>query len=239
MQVTEILLLTLMALGAIVLLVRAFKPFPERQAAPSPISESFGLDRELPKSSTAKINYTYNEAGAHPWCELPDFSSEDQTRFTVPSMTERGLAYDVDLSNYSCTCPDWKKLRAVYAVRDFRRACKHIIALLLYRRAENLGDLLFAFLADLPAGVPTDCSWVMAQFDSYDVLFVLKGTSPWLDVVTAAPQPITPRPYQRFGFNLVEKRWAYGHRPRNAAIIRKIMKDLPMIREHYRRSIPA
>jgi hypothetical protein len=217
------------------LVIRANRVNTEDLAVPPSILDSGSYAAAPTKLSEVSVDYSYSKAGIHPWCELPDFSGERDTRLSVRSMSETGVFYEVDLLAYTCTCPDWSKLRGEFPVRNFRRACKHIVALLLFRdNGEKLSDLLYAFLSELPGGVPTNCNWIAAQLEGYDVLFVARGGNPWLDIVTVAPKPRKKRPYQRFGFNLAEGRWSYGRRPRNALMIRKIIHDLPMIAEHYR-----
>ena len=190
--------------------------------------------------SERKINYSYNKPDVHPWCELPDFSNQHNTRLTFPSMSEPGVAYHVDLAAYTCTCPDWVKLRGNFPSRDFKRACKHIVALLLQRDGgHQLNDLMYTFLGELLGGVPTNCTWIVAQVDGFDVLIVAREGNSWLDIVTVTPKPRQRRPYQRFGFNRDERRWSYGRRPRNAALIRRIIDDLPEIAERHRPSALA
>lgn len=50
-----------------------------------------------------------------------------QGKFRVPSQSEPGRFYKVDLSGPSCSCPDWRGRRSRLPVGDLTRCCKHIM----------------------------------------------------------------------------------------------------------------
>lgn len=131
------------------------------------------------------------------WPSLPKFG-EERSRVEVPSMSERGKKYVVDLFHYTCTCPDFTEKRNAYARYDLRRACKHI-------RSQVEQEYPFLFQRRLTF----NCG-------EQEVRAVQMFSHNWIDVYTTKRTGARSR---RFGYSLVEDRWTYGDAPKNAAQI--------------------
>lgn len=51
----------------------------------------------------------------------------DDASVVIPSFSESGTAYIVNLGEITCTCPDWTKQRHNFPKNDPRRLCKHLV----------------------------------------------------------------------------------------------------------------
>jgi hypothetical protein len=131
----------------------------------------------------------------------------------VMSQSERGVAYDVDLTGPSCSCPDWRTWRSALPPGDPTRCCKHTFDAFSRVRPEGgWPGWLDAFLEQGWRADP-QTRWRVLEVSGRQVL---ASTAPrdWANVF--APGPVR---YQRFGFNVVERRWSYGVEPDGAAMI--------------------
>ena len=59
-----------------------------------------------------------------PRLTLPLLPSEALKFYEVRGQSN--IPYYVDLTSFSCTCPDWMEERVRFEFPDIRRACKHI-----------------------------------------------------------------------------------------------------------------
>ena len=125
--------------------------------------------------------------------------------------------YWVDLSDLSCTCPDWLEHRKRFPSASLGRCCKHIV-LALNRLAQPSNSpawlrALLAHYSERAKGIHPEEKWILTQLASGDVL-VGMGWNEWANAF--APRFGT---YGRWGFNKVEQRWAYGMAPDSARFI--------------------
>lgn len=135
-------------------------------------------------------------------------------KFQVPSQSEPGRFYEVDLSGPSCTCPDWRTWRSRLPVGDLTRCCKHVLHVYAkLARREKTDGWLFAFIEN---GWPPHpgAEWHLITVGADKILFCTASEKGWANVFAKEG-----RDYARFGFNVDEDRWAYGSEPDGARAI--------------------
>lgn len=135
-------------------------------------------------------------------------------KFRVPSQSEQGKFYEVDLSGPSCTCPDWRTWRSRLPVGDLTRCCKHVLH--VYAKLARRGKTDGWLIAFIDNGWPAHpgAKWQLLTVGSDKVLFCTASDKGWANVFAKEA-----REYCRFGFNVDEGRWAYGIEPPSAATI--------------------
>ena len=141
---------------------------------------------------------------------LPSLSG----KFRVPSQSESGIFYEVDLSGPSCTCPDWRTRRSRLPPGDLTRCCKHVLHVYATLPRQAGGDgWLRAFIEN---GWPASpgAKWHLLTVGSGKVLFCTASDKGWANVFAKEG-----REYLRFGYNVDERRWAYGSEPDGAGAI--------------------
>ena len=154
---------------------------------------------------------------------LPEFSATDieearlpnlRGKFRVPSQSEPGRFYEVDLSGPSCTCPDWRTWRSRLPIGDLTRCCKHVLDVYAKLPRDRNGDgWMLAFIEN---GWPAHpgAEWHLLAVGSDKVLFCTASDKGWANVFAKEDSG-----YSRFGFNVDENRWAYGTEPRRGPTI--------------------
>lgn len=144
-----------------------------------------------------------------------DALPEAGTRMRLPSESQRGLFYDVDLENMTCTCPDWQSRRSTQPVDSPARYCKHLLkGLALYPSAfppalEDMRPLLESFQAD-NRGTPCPTSEYSVRYGIYKGIPYALGwqqDSEWSNVFL---------PGVRYGYSFEQQRWSYGQEPDDA-----------------------
>lgn len=152
--------------------------------------------------------------------KTPDAISADAlpeagTRMRLPSESQRGLFYDVDMENMTCTCPDWQSRRSTQPVDSPARYCKHLLkGLALYPSAfppalEDMRPLLESFQAD-NRGTPCPTSEYSVRYGIYKGIPYALGwqqDSEWSNVFL---------PGVRYGYSFEQQRWSYGQEPDDA-----------------------
>ncbi len=132
----------------------------------------------------------------------------------IRSRAEEGGYSQIDLGPPSCTCSDWQRDRSQLPVGHLSRCCKHV--LYAYSRLQPKNGWpgwMRAFLGYQWTPHPRK-QWMMLRMGGS---FVLASTAPedWADVF--APED---GEYERFGYHVVENRWAYDSRPAGCDYIR-------------------
>jgi hypothetical protein len=122
--------------------------------------------------------------------------------------------YEVDLNKPSCTCPDWQRDRSQLPVGHLSRCCRHV--LFAYSRVHpptGWPGWMQAFLGHQWTPHPRK-QWMVIDLRH---CLVLASTAPvdWADVF--APHE---GEYERFGYHMIEDRWAYGNEPIDRDYIR-------------------
>lgn len=116
--------------------------------------------------------------------------------------------YSIDMSGPSCTCPDWMERRRDQPQGSLGRACKHIVHTIfdlgIYRQfPEPFWAVLNSCHLRSGGTGPND---EYVRIDVKDRKFIAcYGNGEWVNVVE-----IRGGDCDRFGYNLVQKRWAYG-----------------------------
>lgn len=140
----------------------------------------------------------------------------------VDSFSEPGVSYKVDLVKMSCSCPDFVGRRSQYPVGTVTRACKHLKQELL-KLPEIRNSLTYAVLEDkyfqkhyyydpkipLIVGYTKDKEWVS--------VFAKSG----------------PKTFQKFGYSLLEHRWAYDTEPKDEDKILEIIHSFFQLSDDY------
>jgi hypothetical protein len=127
----------------------------------------------------------------------------------VKSRSEKGVIYEVNLQGPTCTCPDFRGFRHKWPAAHLTRCCKHVLA--VYQQLEpSIGwpGWLRAFVNLSWTPHPLQ-EWMVVEVDSG---LVLISTAPnaWANVYAS-----NRGPYERYGYNIIEHRWAYGIEPPN------------------------
>jgi hypothetical protein len=159
---------------------------------------------------------------------VPSFELRGPALRSVKSSYEPKIKYQVNLAELTCSCPDFVKRRNQFEGRDARRICKHIYQLLVTERAmANWDDLLTTFLKEHnPAR-----RLLQARLRSGKIIVI--GRTPgaeWIDVYTHRRKKGErggnfSGGYDRYGFNLQEKRWSFGRPPAAAGEIRELIAN--------------
>ncbi|MDX9788867.1 MAG: SWIM zinc finger family protein [Desulfobacterales bacterium] len=132
----------------------------------------------------------------------------------------KGNEYVVDLSQLSCTCPDFVERRAGFPVTDFRRCCKHISKTIIGEKINTKitrENIIKAFIRKASLddkGVPVFNKMLHIQINekirgtrSFYII-IDKSKSPWVDIID-----FTALTYMKCGYNFDENRFAYGQSP--------------------------
>lgn len=134
----------------------------------------------------------------------------------VASHSEPGVSREVDLASRTCSCPDFVKRRAQLSQDDARRLCRHAIDVLGER-------VLLGRVDDLTRLVLQD-----RFFTSYDglheteiggvrVIIAFREGERWVNLFGPNNPKTTggrQAAFLRFGYDLHDRRWAYGETPR-------------------------
>ena len=145
----------------------------------------------------------------------------------IPSSTELGVLYDVDLNGPTCSCPDWRGRRSRLPIGHLSRCCKHILdAYAQLPRASEVDDWLHCFIdTGWPASPKTE--WELLTVDGEKVLLSTAANKGWANAFAKEDSG-----YTRFGYNLEEGRWAYGSEPEFGSIIADAIRSLTRTTRH-------
>jgi hypothetical protein len=184
------------------LLIQIQREWAKRQS-----TEAFEKATELVEQMITNLDLT------RPQLPLVPFATR------VKSHTSKGLFYDVDLSGPTCTCLDWTSYRHNFSQGHLTRCCKHILD--VYSQLEpdtGWPSWLGAFF---------DFAWTPHPRQDWVILagtheLVLASTAPngWANVFVDDGGG-----YDRFGYNVVEHRWAYGIAPSESERIIRAVRD--------------
>ena len=101
---------------------------------------------------------------------LPKIVSNTPLIHTIKSFSLSDDIYKANLSNYSCTCPDWQERRSLFDFQDVRRACKHIASLMRI--------LPYHWVLPIP---PTNYRLSAIEIEGYNYGFIQKEDY-WIDI---------------------------------------------------------
>jgi len=131
----------------------------------------------------------------------------------IQSASDPDSFYDVSLKAPTCSCPDWRNRRSRHPSQHLTRCCKHVLA--AYSQAAPDGGWPLWLGAFFDCSVPPhpEQQWFLSDVKEKAILFS-SAPKEWSNVF--ATKGAT---YDRFGYNVVEKRWAYGEAPYNSKTI--------------------
>jgi hypothetical protein len=169
------------------------------------------IQREWPKrvtnrpaSAKALPELVYREASEP---RLPSLKFEAN----IPSRGEAGVFYKVDLAGPSCSCPDWRGRRSRLPAGHLTRCCKHVFdAFAQLPQGLPTADWLEAFV-ELAWPAPPRTEWQLITINSHQVLYSSASDKGWANCFAKDGSG-----YERFGYNIEERRWAYGSQPKSA-----------------------
>jgi len=135
----------------------------------------------------------------------------------VKSQSDPSLSYEVDLSGPSCTCPDWRSYRSGLPLGDLTRCCKHVFAAFACVRPRDGWPIWVGAFLEQGWKPHPQRKWSVVDLGGACALLGVGG-SDWADVFASMGGH-----YQRFGFNLAERRWSYGVAPTSASEIQRAL----------------
>lgn len=139
----------------------------------------------------------------------------------IPSRSDAGLFYNVDLTGPTCSCPDWRGKRSRLPVGHLTRCCKHVFDSFAQLPAGlNLAEWLEAFL-ELAWPASPKAEWQLITIKSTPVLYSTAADTGWSNCFAKDGST-----YERYGYNVVEHRWAYGSQPQSAWAIAEAIVSL-------------
>ena len=184
------------------------------------------IEREVAAKRVAALETTAEESARPPSktvvaldpFNLPQVSH----RTTVRSSSGFG-EYSIDMIGPTCTCPDWTERRRDLLQGSIGRACKHIVSIIfqlgLYRQFPEPFWAVLNSCHLRSGGTGPNDEYVMIEVK--DRRFVAcYGNGDWVNVVE-----IRGGDCDRFGYNLVQKRWAYGESPKGARGLRAAIHE--------------
>ena len=142
---------------------------------------------------------------------------------TVPSSSGAD-EYVVDLIKQTCSCPDWERRRKL-PLGDLSRACKHM-AIMLYENSEQYTwhDCLVAYLEHVTfrnTGEKPSSKWQLVEDNGKCLLVGYIKNDDWANVFAEGDSG-----FERFGYNISQKRWSYGDAPKGQRAVRKFFRNL-------------
>ena len=141
----------------------------------------------------------------------------------IRSHTSRGVFYEVSLSGPICTCPDFRSFRHRLHAGHLTRCCKHIFS--AYAQLEPSGGWpgwLGAFLGLSWTPHPQQVWLVLSirqgwlTFQESELVLISSAPNHWANVFASDNGR-----YDRYGYNVIENRWAYDMEPPASERIRR------------------
>jgi hypothetical protein len=155
---------------------------------------------------------------APPVAGSPVFSIEQAKLPTIPiqvlvrSSSEADTEYSVDLLGPTCTCPDFVP-RSKLPKGDLSRCCKHVFqAFAQVRPKDGWTGWLDSFL-ELGIRPNPKTKWAVVKLGE-DFVLISSAPQDWANVYLHSGLE-----NERFGYSVVEERWAYGKAPEYPAKI--------------------
>lgn len=131
-----------------------------------------------------------------------------------------GEVYRVNLKNHTCDCPAWKGNRKKFPAGSIKRACVHMVDAFHQEiqegKAQGIQDLFEHVVSDLSfrgRGIDANVDWKLLKVQVHPHL-VSTGLE-WCSVY-ARGRGVQ---FDRFAYNVAERRWAYGDAPHHHATI--------------------
>ena len=151
-------------------------------------------------------------------CILPSIP----TTVLIKSDSDPNESYSVNLSDSSCSCPDWYGSRRNFPPNSLNRSCKHIAyALNKVNKNSEYPEWLQCLINEChhsEKGLSPKVKWAMVLVKN-NLVLVSSGTGDWINVYTHHDGS-----FSKFGYNIKEQRWSYGMRPYYSATIKTALQ---------------
>jgi hypothetical protein len=143
-----------------------------------------------------------------------------ETVLPISSFNEPGMVYEVNLAGPSCSCPDFKHGRHLLPVGHISRCCKHIMQAFSEARPSNGWPSWLDSFVEAGFNPPQNQEWNIfhSKNGNYLVSSVIRD---WGNVYARISGD-----NEKYGYNVVEKRWSYGNEPENAVALAKAIRKL-------------
>jgi hypothetical protein len=176
------------------------------------------FDPHKPQSSaTADVTHLDLLApSGEPLLQLPEITDESFRNVRVRSSDGQNF-YMVNLIDYTCTCPSFLADHSNAPQRSFGRMCKHICRSLNDRKILPLLNPLCRAMVEEGYGILSG----RFDLDKNGNTIYISGVNAqgWLNVFSLKRKD--GKKFYRFGYNIIEGRWAYGQGPKiNEEILR-------------------
>ncbi len=142
--------------------------------------------------------------------------------------------YAIDLTTVSCSCPDFKKGREIYPIRDVRRYCKHLLSVgneAGFCKKLNIENELIDYAMRGNHSLAVRSRMFLKQIDENELFIVQDGVSGWFNMYTRKNRSTDTTKctgeIDRFGYNLESNRWGYGDAPFQPMKIKDFVRTLP------------
>jgi len=147
----------------------------------------------------------------------------------VKSFGRNKKKYDVDLTQQTCTCPDFIDVRSSYGSGDVRKFCKHLVKVIIENDGIGQASLPAQFLLnsayDRRAGTFLD-DMKISNLNGSDILIGKSPNGEWFSVYTRnRKRGAKEGAYRRFGYNYFEERWSHGYAPPYAKVIKQVVSE--------------
>jgi len=210
----------LFVIGCIVMAVKLRQGRVPEKAAPTAKPAVAQAPSPVPQAAT-------EVASQAPTSQPPEPQTQArQTLVTITSHTEAGTEYTLDIAALSCTCPDWLDTRANQASGSPARLCKHLAEYLGRRPVEmpptlRLYQAIIKQRGDAGRGLPIARAGNVVEYGEVKgkgyVMEIEARSYPWANLIIGGV---------RYGYNLDEKRWARGEKPKEATALAEKAKTL-------------
>jgi hypothetical protein len=153
----------------------------------------------------------------------------------VASQSDDRRQYRTNVSNLSCSCPDFVKRRAHLPDRDLRRICKHLVeALERVGALDRMDDVARAIVSPrTPRGSKKEQADGVREerfFQLNDgedvVVFGLSTGGSWISVFARRGGSRRANHYRRYAFSVRERRWASGAAPFGSPALERVVDEL-------------
>jgi hypothetical protein len=129
--------------------------------------------------------------------------------------------YSVDLDGQRCTCTDWLRRRQDSPIGNPGRFCKHMISAWVQAMrgrtpVTDAESLIAQACWNSSRGTNPGGRWISVHVGRKVTVATNSGT-PWCDVYARSGSAA-----ERYGYNLVDRRWSYGASPTGARAIKPI-----------------
>lgn len=177
-------------------------------------------DHYYPRFQTLLKNKVITEAGPDlyefqplPGQVLPGAVYAGPETYSVPSLTDPGQEYTVDVKAWTCTCPDWQKRHNQAEAGHPSGLCKHLLLQVaehpeLMTPAMRPYGLIMSDRYRHGRGMPSEGAAYGEIADNDDGItygcIIEPGNEGWINFLIDD---------KRYGYNLAEKRWARGEKP--------------------------